>query len=589
MYTGLDSGSWKRGLIFWVVVMCCQSTVDAGVPVRVWGDLSGVYRSRDFNAAKDNSTDWLSISTINASSYIWRPWFALIDGGVSMTTDNRENSNNEKVDNKYASGKIRFNLFPGSRFPLLLYAVKSNNDRYDKTLSRTIVDTSVGMRQQYTSMDGKQFYSGNVEHKKREDIDQESFTNDVVDFKARYRMKDNAFYGNVDYSGIEKPNRDDATNYAITARHSYARKSNFTLENMLSTSQTHADYITNSNDTTSNQMSSFLSWRPGAKSDLNVTGSMRVSELAQTYQQYNDTLVIDEAKKNENSSININQGLIYNYTPQIIFTETLNGLIRKVDGIDQYTGSESVGTSYNSSAIKISSGFYNWFTGVNLSRQHGDDVLPEKFVKSQLGHSLSKNFMLTQKVKLQASFNQSASYNYRSVQENTNYLNHSITVNWAESSFKNNSSVRFLFSDIRSQDIKKNVYQLLNMQFFQDYRVSRHAHVTADLTLQYSQVTTDRDTTVTQYKNGQMNYINSRFFDVRGLLYKSEIRLSNKAENDKDVTQGNYSSFRDNLWKNEIIYRIGLFESRMSLDYLKNGGKYDRVIKIQLTRSFGDI
>lgn len=567
-----------------------QSIVIAeGIPLRVWGDLTAVYRERDFNADSDKATDWLSISTINASSYIWKPWFALVNGSFSLTTDNRENSDQVTLNNKYANGKFRLNLFPGSRFPFLFYAEKRNNERYDEMFARDIVNTVVGMRQQYTSLDGKKFYSGKIEHNKREDIDQESFIYDVADFKARYKMENNMLYGDVGYSKIEKPNRDDGINYAITGRHSYADNSNFTLENMVSTTQSYNDYITNSNDTQNDQLSSFLLWRPGNKQNLNVTGSLRISELTQTYQQYDKNLNADEVKESERSTININQGLIYNYSPKIIFTETLNGTRLQNESSTQFIASEAFGATYNSGSIENSIGYYNWYAAANINRQHGDNIATEKYLKNQLGHSLSKDIFLLENRKIQSSFNQSAAYDVRTNKKNTSYLNHSITVNWSESNFMNRSSIRFTFTDVRNVSIEKNSFQLINLQFFHDYRISRYAHLIANVTLQKSQVTTDHKTTETHYYNGQVSYTNSRSFNVPGLSFKSELRINNKVSDGEDEIAAKYGSYRDNMWRNEMVYHIGLFETRMSLDYVKNGSEYDRVIKIQLTRSFGEI
>ncbi len=590
MYTDRYLHPWK--INFFIVLMSINyQTINKAeaAPVRVWGDLTAVYRERDFNAGSDKAIDTLFVSTINASSYIWKPWFALVDGNLSITTDNRENSDQVNVDNKYLRGKFRLNLFPSSRFPLLFYVEKTNNERYDELFARNIVNTVIGVRQQYISLDGRQYYSAKVERTEREDIDQESFTNDLLDLKARYKMTNSVLFGNVDYSRIEKPTRDDAVNYAITARHAYANKSNLTLESTVSTTQSHSDFITNSNDTRNDQLSSFLLWRPGKDSNLNITASLRVSDLEQKYQQYDLNLAPNVIKENQRATINVNQGLIYNYSPRVTFTESLNGTRLTSDTSEQFIGSESVGATYNSGSIDNSIGYYNWYASTNLNRQHGNTTETEKFFKNQLGHSLSKEVVLTKKVKIQSTFNQSVVYEMKSSRENSSLLNHSVTASWSESNFSSNSSLRFIFTDIRNMSFENSSFQLINLQYFNNYRLSRNTFLLANITLQKSQNTTDQKTTNTQYTNGQISYNNTHFLNVLGLSFKSELRISNKVNDGDELTSSRYGSYKDNIWRNEMVYRIGLLETRVSLDYVKNASQYDRVLKLQITRRFGDL
>ncbi len=588
--TDRDLQSWKKVTLIILMVMDYKNIANVeSAPVRVWGDLTAIYRERDYNAGSNSAVDSLLISTVNVSSYIWQPWFALVDGSLSLTSDKRENSDQVNVDNQYLRGKFRLNLFPSSRFPTLFYAEKNTNERYDELFARNIVNTVVGLRQQYISLDGKHFYSANIERAEREDIDQESFVNDSANVKARYKMNNNIFYGDVDYSKIEKPTRDDALNYAVTARHTYANNSNFTVDSRVSTTQSHNDFITNSNDTKNNQVSSFLLWRPGRNPNLHITGSLRVSDLEQRYQQYDANLITNTDNISERATININQGLIYNYSPRITFTESINRTELQNKKTQQYINSEAVGVTYNSGSLDFNSGFYNWYASSNLNRQYGATIQSEKYFKNQLGHSLSKDFMYHQAVLIQTTFNQSVAYEIRKNQENSSYFNHSVTANWSKSNFVNTSAIRFTYTDIRNMSIENNVFQLANIQFSYDYRINRHTHFLANVTVQKSQISTNLKTTNTQYSNGQISYNTSRFFNVTGLSFKSELRISNKVNDGDEITSSKYGSYRDNMWRNEVVYRIGLFESRASLDYVKNGEVYDRVFKIQFTRNFGDI
>ena len=45
----------------------------------------------------------------------------------------------------------------------------------------------------------------------------------------------------------------------------------------------------------------------------------------------------------------------------------------------------------------------------------------------------------------------------------------------------------------------------------------------------------------------------------------------------------------DMSWKNSIQHKIGRLETRFSIDYLVHNDQYDRLIKFELKRSFGDL
>lgn len=564
----------------------------AGRPVRVWGDLSAVYRERDFNAGDIHSTDRLTVATINASSYIWEPWFALVNGGLSFSSDKNGGAGIEQPasNNQYIDGNFRLSVFPASRFPFQFYASKNKNELDEEVFGRTIDNTIVGVRQHYTSFDRKQFYSGNIERNKRDDLVQDSFVRDSFTFSARNQLENNVLSGGVEFDNTEKTNEDSEKNYAITGRHTFTGSRSLTIENILSSSQSHNDFISSSSVTANNQLFSFVSWRPGQRPDLSVTGNLRVSGLTQSIEHQTPTLASNSGiTSSELAVVNINQGLIYNYNPSVTITESINGTQSETEGVAQFTGSESVGVRYNSDYLKSSMGLYSWHAASNYNRTHGDNVSTGSALNNQLGHSLSKVIVVTSDIKLQSRFNQSAGYDVRTNKDNASTLNHSMTLNWSETGVTNRPAILFLASDTRAKDIDKHQFQIFNLQISNDYRFNRHNHFLVNLTLQKSVVRTGHSLTESKHANGRLNYINNRFVNVMRLSFGSELNFSRKvSDNENGIPTTNDTEY-SNSWKNELVYRIGLLSSRFNLDYVKNGDVYDRILKIQLTRNFGDL
>jgi hypothetical protein len=571
------------------MLLSYQSIAKAELPpIRTWGDLSTIYQDQYFNNDMSHATDWLTTATINASSYVWHPWFALVNGSLSFTRDTAEASVETPIRNEYIDGRFNLNLFPRSRFPSLFYASKSQNELDDKVFGKTITNTTIGMQQQYRSRDGKQSYNGNIERNKRDGLDQDSVVIDTVGFSARYQLEKNTFFGDIDYNNASKPNEDDATNHTLTGRHSYEGNRNLTWENLASTTQTHSDFVNNITDTKNDQISSFLSWRPAGRSDLNITGNFRISELEQTSEQIVPGSP-NAVTQIEQPAVNLNQGLIYRYNPRITITESVNLNQTKTAGNDLFTGSESAGISYDSDSAITSLGYYTWNAAATFIHSHGSNIDSNNILNNSLGHSLSKDIKLSPTITVQSSFNQSVGYLIDPASENTDSLNHSITLNWSESSRNNSSSIRFSASDARNHGLDENKFQLLNLQISNDYRLSRYAHLIANLTLQDSVVTTEERTSKSQFYNGQINFTNNRFLNIRALRFESNLSFNQQDSSTRDDFVTDDDSASENSWENELIYRIGLFESRLNLDLVKKGNAYDRIIRIQLIRNFGDL
>ena len=147
----------KPVLLVLIVMLTANATALAQQvntsPVRVWGDFTSVYRTREFNDGDSNTSNWLNIGTVNASSYIWRPWFALVNGSLSLAADESKFSEQETVRSKNTSGQFNFDLFPSSRFPFGLYYNENRSELDDKLLepSRTTTEHAVTQHGHFAS------------------------------------------------------------------------------------------------------------------------------------------------------------------------------------------------------------------------------------------------------------------------------------------------------------------------------------------------------------------------------------------------------------------------------------------------------
>lgn len=558
-------------------------------PVRVWGDISSIYRQQDFMDDGITATNWLNLATINASTYIWHPWFALVNGSLTLS-DNQSDSNiSEATDSRSLGGSFNFNLFPTSRFPFLFYVRKTENEQETLLTDRTSRQTTIGVSQQYTSKDGKQSYIGRYETIDSETIDFNNIESESFDFAANFQLEENAFSADVSYDTATRNDINDEIDSSVSARHSYTGSSDLRIENLASASRIKNNFNTNTVDTRNNQFTSFASWNPGGRRDMNLTGNFRISEQEQFIEQQSIVLPSNNTAPPKQTAMNLNQGFIYHITDEISLRQSINLNQIESENSSVFNAAESLGLIYTPDSVDTSLGIYNWNAGITLGHQHGDETDSTYSLISQLGHSLARDFLPYPDVLIKATFNQSVAYTTITDGRDSGSLNHSASLGWTDSDRDKKTAVRASISDSRSLDDEETTFQLINLQANQSYRYSRTIFFAGEATYQYSRVTTVDSSSGTRLLRANVSYTDNRFMNWHGVRFRSKLNASmQEPTNARDIVASDDSA-NTISWENDLLYRIGLFESRISLDYIKDDNKYDRIIIIQLTRNFGDL
>ena len=119
---------------------------DNSGPVRVWGAIHSAYTTRDF-VEGGKTENWLNTGTVSASTYLWRPWFALANGGLTLALDESDFNDQEETSNQYITGNFRFDLFPPSRFPAYLNYSQSRDQLDGNQLNRDTKTTELDLGQ----------------------------------------------------------------------------------------------------------------------------------------------------------------------------------------------------------------------------------------------------------------------------------------------------------------------------------------------------------------------------------------------------------------------------------------------------------
>lgn len=577
----------KTILLTALIFIFAQSTlVYSAPPIRTSGSLSSSFGQRDFNGGETRTSSWINIATISASSYIWQPWFALVNGSVSLSTI-EQNSDSSDTKTEALFGNLQFSLFPSSRFPFLFYASKSQNDTKAQLIDRSITSTVVGLSQKYTNKRGNQSYSGSYEHTKRDNFDASTTTNDQIKFAGRLRLEDNLLSSSLDYSKLKSTIELDSTNYSFSARHSFSGIDNLSVENLITATQSQLDFINTVSDTKNDQFSSYITWKPAGRSDLHITGNFLASNLEQSITEKNPSPSGDPNQSSVSPFINLNQGLVYNYNNNISINQSANVNRSKAGGDNITTANESGSISYTSDTLDTDIGTYNWNISSSLNQSHGSDTPSATALSVQTGHTFSKEFTVDEETKLSASINQSISYSTSTRVSDSSALSHSANVNWSKTIPRNNLSIRLNISDSRNDSAGGTTFRLLNIQVNDDYRYGRNTTINSSLTFQKTWQNSDEDNATSQNSNGQIGLVKQRFLNIPTLFFNSVLKFSQQNTSNQEEFIAENTSSNDNSWENKLTYRIGLLEAKATLDFLKNEGDYDQIFTIQFTRYFG--
>jgi hypothetical protein len=577
--------------LVWIIVCICVTGITnralAQHPVVTRGDIRSVYTETTSGGTGDTSANWVNLFTINANTYIWRPWFALFSGSLSLVDNQSESDRTSDSESTNLGGSIQLKLFPTSRFPFLFFASESRFEQNNEVSESIFTQRTIGMRQQYASWDNKTRVLANYQQQSRDIPGQAEAQSELFSLGASHLLENHQLSANLGMSQSSQTDKEDKEDVAFVAKHGYKGSREFSLENQLSASNSSNAFSSGTTDLRSRQFTSSTSWAPNDNRALRVTGNFRLDDKSQVFAPR-----VGDATSTTLSGLtaNLSQGLTYRYNDNVTFSQSASINQTQSGGQDRTTAAESVGADYSGDTTETSLGSYTWFAAASLGNQHGEGIESRQSLSTQLGHNLSKELVVTPDVSLSAGFAQNIGITSTSEGDSDGSLGNSASLGWSRSESSNSSSVRASIADSRDFD---NTFenQIFNLLANHNIRRDRFTDISSELTYQRTRTKSknlDRDASQTQNLSGQLSYSDNKFLNIPGLGFKSLFDatkyddLSSTSLNTNSDNSARYS------WKNELRYNIGRFESRLTLDYIRTGQIDNRTIIIELTRKFGD-
>ena len=573
-------------------------------PVRLFGDVGYELRydwSEDSDTVLSNA---LSVR-LNAATYIWQPWLAQVNGGLTLRFSDTQSDATESTST-VGGANARLRLFPVSRFPFEAFFDYRNNVVDDNLFDSSFEVLRYGVSQRYTPQGGGLSLGLRYEHSEREssrdERRDENSSNDFLELSAarNFGNLSTNWTSRFERSSQDNPERDEDRLFSIL-RHRYPVSPGATLNGQIIYRDDRIDLANSTQDNRRWEINEYFFWRPDTENPLLLTAAVR----------YLDVTVARNADDLRNRNLIGSLGASYQFNPHWgISANASSTLTEDSEGEQTTSAIESIVLNYDPDTIRFGQTNYNWFATLGATAEQNPDQEEETNVftgQFGLGHSLSRNIIFDGGSTLQWRFSQSGDLGQDTTGKSFYGLDHNATLNWSYSEGGVNTLLSFIASDSRTyeddgddQGEQENESQLLSLQFSRSQSLSRYSSWSGIVLLQASRhvnrdndelpdLELEDDDDLEPSVRIELNYRNQRLFAIRNLMFESTLRLYSDSylpllddSTDPDDEEGQ-------VWDNRLQYRIGRLDLLLTGRVSRINEELDGLIFFELRRNFDTI
>lgn len=588
-------------------------------PAEVTGSVG--YNYRALNGAGDNKTSSNQLLVnLRANSYLWEPWLATIEGGVTLTQDATRYKNPSPgsgardTDTSIVTGELNLNVLPQSRTPFGLRYLASNS-RVDagRISSAPVMFTNLDfdtrrleLRQSYLTEQNDRFmvrydtssWSSTTDGK----YDDTLFGGELDFRRPKHNLLVKLSQGTTDQSLARLRNENlifDLSHFytASSALRVDTKASYYSFDRSFRVTSASATYGTSTSDIA--QLSSFLFLRPeGGR--LSLSGGLRAFRLeGKTAINNNDSL-----------NLNGNAGAFYQYNKRLRFDGSVAANYADSSGMETRITRQQAGMLYQSDVVDLFQGSatWQWYANASADNQTNRNSQTGRGDTRQsaygtLAHNGQKTWFASESSTIRLSLGQSMNGFYRfggseaittqqdhqgtltnrqfsGISSANTRLDHTGTLAWNQSAGGGSSSALLTLSDSRSLSDTKNGQQLINFQLTRSQPVTGSSFLTGNLTLQHVRqdfsgvaLAAGNVTTAT----GRIDYQHSNLLGVTNLRFLSNLFIS-RATSQQAVDRAE--------WDNRLDYAIGLLDTSLSLRLIQIDGQNSNLLMFRVARRF---
>jgi hypothetical protein len=535
------------------------------------GELGYDFLSNQFESAADTK-EHSGLLRLTTTGYLYQPWMATLEGGIGLFFRRTDSEDADSTSDNVV-GNARLRLFPQSRFPLEVFAERSDS-RTDTDLTGLVIErTRYGFNQRYTTEDGTALHLGyerSDQVNARTNEDNEETRQDLSDLlKASFNKSFGAHTVTFD-ANANRVDRVDSVDLSKTTfstlRHAYRPSPAFSAEDMLTLNQ--SDITLESSRFTSDiyQFNSFGFWRPRTSRPLRINGAIRA--LTRT--------TGNQLTESEAQTSSATLGTTYEWTERWLLNANI-GLTNSEDENQSSTSSfESISAIYSSRNYRPYGFDANWFGQVDL-RNNDDDGDSVQEAGAQLGYNIDRSLLLDEGRQLSFRGSQSINTILDTEDFSSQTLLSSLSVNWSRRSETTSDMARLSFSDTRTiaggmrGDELEGDFQIINLQASIDNKLSGRSAIMANATVQATRNYRSNIEGVAAAGNGQwtptstldITYYKIGLFQQPRLSFHSTLRFVSNTYLPAVGDPNDENERNDKQWENRIEYNIGRLQFRV--------------------------
>ncbi len=561
------------------------------VPFRMGGSVNYSYGwTKSENVETSRQT--VSVS-IQATGYIWRPWFITVAGGLSFGLFKSVSSavNSGSRSNVY-SGNIGFRVFPQSRFPFSM-TVSYSDSRLENASNINVGVTEyknfhLAVSQSYFARNGAFVYFNWNHNEFLSEIS--GFSSDSLN--ATYTIRKNKQHLSV--SGAYNTSQNDSSStkpesVSLSLNHSYLPTGTSNVNSFLSHNINDPDTNTENNESNISQASSVFSWQPTHK-PYSFNGAALVNRTESQR---------PSGDPSETIGLSTQLGVNYRFSRRLRMYANVGAGLTETNNntATQATGSGTL--SYTSEQYLLGGFNYSFGLGLGLGAAYiktesdttggGDnntinEARDSASVNASFGHSASRSWVVGRASSVNMGFSQSLGAGSSTGAKEPNYsLGHSVNAGWSTRHLRGSTYGSLSVSDARTYSEFDTEFQQVQADLNHTRTMSRVSAMLASVALGWSRQAQDfvdgggtpppsqfnqdlASSSSTNYLRVISSYRNSRLFGIYPLRLLARVRytasnLQSKEEGiDKSTLQGDA----------KFSYRIGLLTTSLTLDATYN-------------------
>lgn len=578
-------------------------------PVR-WGGSLGFSMQRGSSNSGSNQSSSSGqglFANINASSYIYAPWFATVSGrlGVTSSSSSTSSSNGDagtadtnKSANVVGGGELA--MFSNSRFPFRAYFDRSDSRTSGSIVSNDYISTRFGLSQNYRAEDG---VSNSTFMLDRSVVDSSDGNSDsVTAVSGNYATQTGIWQHSLNgrYSlGEREKTHESARLFGLNSSHSANLSDSVSLGATMNYSDSELRTANGNGGLFANrgrylQMYSYGSWMPEFEDlddlPLTLNGSLRYGNQENSF----------GTSQTSAQTLGINVSGMYRFSNNL--TASVNTAVNRISVSESGSRLLSlVGSNVNyvGNPLVFGKFSYNWNVGGNANWQSGvAEVRANAVYGAIASHAVARSFTPTDGHTLSLSFSQSLNVMNNQAIGTSDTLSNSLSANYGlYFGERFSGSFSTTLSDVQTSGVNAQHYQSFSLGMVGQGALTQQSALNLNLMFNWTDQTNQTfdafglPQTMSNQRmtlNGSANYSHLRFWGVRGLRYNLLFAADTRLRDDR--LYGNFNTDQDRSrlsLTNRLDYTIGLLNFRFSLVNNETGGKKNALLFFQVTRQIG--